>query len=51
MLDSWTLTLTLGLIVPLAALATIVLTPFTDRKTQALLAVEYFALVAMGVAL
>lgn len=44
MLSSAALTLTLGIVTPLVALAAVVLTPFADRLTQVLITVQYFAL-------
>lgn len=36
------LTLTIGVLLPVVALATVILTPFCDRKTQILLGAYYF---------
>lgn len=43
MIDSALLTLTTSVLLPLVALATILLTPFTNRPTQALLGTYYGA--------
>lgn len=43
MLSSGLLALTTGVLLPVVALATVILTPFTDRPTQALLGAYYFA--------
>lgn len=44
------LTLTLGIVTPLVALATVALTPFSDRLTQGLISLQYFALLWVVVA-